>query len=119
LEPLKERIAIKALHPKPQEVDRELLARVEALGASLRPTPVVRLVHPRLNLFAKLEYNNVVGSLKADREAQRKHRLHSDQLPKPAKQKQSAARRKTGAQGKSAATHKALSRAGRGVQQVA
>jgi hypothetical protein len=63
-EPLKERIAIKALHPKPQEVDRELLARVDALGASLRPTTVVRLVHPRLNLFAKLEYNNVVGSLK-------------------------------------------------------
>ncbi|MGA9578560.1 MAG: hypothetical protein WBV90_13165 [Terrimicrobiaceae bacterium] len=30
----------------------------------MRPTPVVRLVHPRLNLFAKLEYNNVVGSLK-------------------------------------------------------
>jgi len=24
----------------------------------------VRLVHLRLNLFAKLEYNNVVGSLK-------------------------------------------------------
>jgi len=52
-------------------------------------------------------------------EALRKHRLHSDQVPKPAKQKQSAARRKTGAQGKSAATHKALSRAGRRVQQVA
>jgi hypothetical protein len=67
MEPLKERIAIKALHRKPQEVDRELLARVEALGASLRPTPVVRLVHSRLNLFAKLEYNNVVGSLKVDR----------------------------------------------------
>jgi hypothetical protein len=47
MEPLKERIAIKALRPKPQEVDRELLARVEALGASLRPTPVVPLVHPR------------------------------------------------------------------------
>jgi hypothetical protein len=25
MEPLKERIAIKALHPKPQEVDRKLL----------------------------------------------------------------------------------------------
>jgi hypothetical protein len=62
-EPLKGRIAIKALHPKPQEVNRELLARVDALGASLRPTTVVRLVHPRLNLFAKLDYNNN-GSLK-------------------------------------------------------
>jgi N-[(2S)-2-amino-2-carboxyethyl]-L-glutamate dehydrogenase len=29
-----------------------LLARVEALGAALRPTPVVRLAHPRLRLFA-------------------------------------------------------------------
>ena len=38
MEPLKERIAIKALHPKLQEVDRELLARVDGLGASLRPT---------------------------------------------------------------------------------
>ena len=44
----------------------------------MRPTPVVRLVHPRLNLFAKLEYNNVVGSLMADREALREHRPHSD-----------------------------------------
>jgi hypothetical protein len=33
----------------------------------LRPTPVVRLVHLRLNLVAKLEYNNVVGSFKVDR----------------------------------------------------
>jgi cysteine synthase A len=41
-----------------------LLTRVEALVEVLRPTPVVRLAHPRLNLFAKLEYLNVVGSLK-------------------------------------------------------
>jgi N-(2-amino-2-carboxyethyl)-L-glutamate synthase len=45
-------------------VDQDLLARVEALGAALRPTPVVRLAHPRLHLFAKLEYHSVVGSLK-------------------------------------------------------
>jgi 2,3-diaminopropionate biosynthesis protein SbnA len=45
-------------------VDRELLARVEALGAALRPTPIVSLAHPRLSLFAKLEYHSVVGSLK-------------------------------------------------------
>lgn len=64
MEPLKERIAEQAPRPKPRVVDRELLDRVEALGASLRPTPVVRLAHPRLNLFAKLEYNSVVGSLK-------------------------------------------------------
>jgi 2,3-diaminopropionate biosynthesis protein SbnA len=49
---------------KREGVDQELLARVEALGAALRPTPVVRLANPRLNLFAKLEYNSVVGSLK-------------------------------------------------------
>jgi N-(2-amino-2-carboxyethyl)-L-glutamate synthase len=45
-------------------VDYELLARVEDLGAALRPTPVVRLAHPHLNLFAKLEYHSVVGSIK-------------------------------------------------------
>ena len=39
---------MKTLHVKHQGVDRELLARVEALGATLRPTPVVRLAHPRL-----------------------------------------------------------------------
>jgi hypothetical protein len=62
--PLEGVIAGKALHAKRQGVDRELLARVEALGAALRPTPVVRLAHPRLHLFAKLEYQSVVGSLK-------------------------------------------------------
>ena len=62
--PLEGVIAGKALHAKREGVDRELLARVEALGAALRPTPVVRLAHPRLNLFAKLEYHSVVGSLK-------------------------------------------------------
>ena len=64
MEPLKEPIAIKARHRSLKSSNRELLARVAALGASLRPTPVVRLVHPRLNLFAKLGYNNVAGSLK-------------------------------------------------------
>jgi 2,3-diaminopropionate biosynthesis protein SbnA len=49
---------------KRRGVDQELLARVEALGAALGPTPVVRLAHPRLHLFAKLEYHSVVGSLK-------------------------------------------------------
>ena len=62
--PLERAVAGKALHAKRKEVDPELLARVEALGASLRPTPVVRLAHPRLHLFAKLEYHSVVGSLK-------------------------------------------------------
>ena len=54
----------KVLYGVSAGVDRELLARVEALGSALRPTPVVRLAHPRLNLFAKLEFHSVVGSLK-------------------------------------------------------
>ncbi len=62
--PLEGAVAGKALHAKRKEVDPELLARVEALGAVLRPTPVVRLEHPRLHLFAKLEYHSVVGSIK-------------------------------------------------------
>jgi hypothetical protein len=63
MEPLKERIAIKALH-------RSLRRSIRAAGScrgrgrSVRPTPFVRLVHLRLNLFAMLEYDNVVGSLK-------------------------------------------------------
>ena len=44
--------AAKALHAKREGVDRELLARVEALGAALRPTPVVRLAHPRFLGYA-------------------------------------------------------------------
>jgi N-(2-amino-2-carboxyethyl)-L-glutamate synthase len=64
MEPLEHVIATNALHAVREGVDRELLARVEALGSALRPTPVVRLPHPRLNLFAKLEYHSVVGSLK-------------------------------------------------------
>lgn len=119
MEPLKERIAIKALHPKPQEVDRELLARVEVLGASLRPTTVVRLVHPRLNLFAKLEYNNVVGSLKADPRSPARAsaafgpgaETGETETVRGAPQDWSA--RQIGGD------PKALSRAGRGVQQVA
>jgi cysteine synthase A len=57
-------MSIETRHSKREAVDHGLLARVEALGAALRPTPVVRLAHPRLNLFAKLEYQSVVGSLK-------------------------------------------------------
>jgi hypothetical protein len=47
MESLKERIAIKARHRSLKSSNRELLARVAVLGASLRPTPVVRLVHLR------------------------------------------------------------------------
>ena len=52
--------------PKPQEVDRELLTRSRP-SRLLETHPVGALVHLRLNLFAKLEDNNVVGSLKVDR----------------------------------------------------
>jgi 2,3-diaminopropionate biosynthesis protein SbnA len=57
-------MGIETCDSKRRGVDQDLLARVETLGAALRPTPVVRLAHPRLNLFAKLEYHSVVGSLK-------------------------------------------------------
>ena len=57
-------MGVKTGNSRHSGVDQVLLARVEALGAALRPTPVVRLANPRLNLFAKLEYLSVVGSLK-------------------------------------------------------
>jgi len=44
--------------------NQRLLKRVEDLGAILRPTPVVRLRYPCMNLYAKLEYCSVVGSIK-------------------------------------------------------
>jgi hypothetical protein len=53
---------IRTLDSRHPGVDQVLLARVETLGAALRPTPVVRLANPHLNLFAKLEYLCVVGS---------------------------------------------------------
>lgn len=62
--PLEGAVAGPALQAERARVDLELQARVEALGASLRPTPVVRLAHPRLRLFAKLEYQSFVGSIK-------------------------------------------------------
>jgi cysteine synthase A len=45
-----------------------LLQRVERLGRLLRPTPLVPVVVPGVNLFAKLEYVNPIGSIK-DRSA--------------------------------------------------
>jgi cysteine synthase A len=57
-------LAVETGDSRRRGVDADLLARVEALGAALRPTPVVRLAHPCLNLFAKLEFQSVVGSLK-------------------------------------------------------
>lgn len=41
-----------------------LVARLERLGQILRPTPHVPLVVPGINLFAKLEYLNPIGSIK-------------------------------------------------------
>src|SRR3954466_15464159 len=38
--------------------------RLERLGNMLRPTPHVPLALPGMNLFAKLEYVNPVGSIK-------------------------------------------------------
>jgi N-(2-amino-2-carboxyethyl)-L-glutamate synthase len=41
-----------------------LVTRLEQLGMTLRPTPHVRLAVEHMNLFAKLEYVNPVGSIK-------------------------------------------------------
>ncbi|HEV2670488.1 MAG TPA: 2,3-diaminopropionate biosynthesis protein SbnA [Gemmatimonadales bacterium] len=41
-----------------------LVARLEQLGKTLRPTPHVPLAMPGMHLFAKLEYVNPVGSIK-------------------------------------------------------
>jgi N-(2-amino-2-carboxyethyl)-L-glutamate synthase len=41
-----------------------LLTRLEQLGRTLRPTPHVPLAVEHMNLFAKLEYMNPVGSIK-------------------------------------------------------
>src|SRR5256714_2550589 len=41
-----------------------LVTRLEQLGKTLRPTPHVPLAMEHMNLFAKLEYVNPVGSIK-------------------------------------------------------
>src|SRR5947208_5291911 len=41
-----------------------LVTRLEQLGKTLRPTPHVHLAMEHMNLFAKLEYVNPVGSIK-------------------------------------------------------
>src|SRR5262249_22190858 len=48
---------------KPQPVP-PLVTRLEQLGKMLRPTPHVPLAVEGMNLFAKLEYVNPVGSIK-------------------------------------------------------
>ena len=48
----------------PASSQQELLVRVETLLRLMRPTPIVELHVPGIELRAKLEYSNVVGSLK-------------------------------------------------------
>jgi len=52
-----------AVGPRPQR-DSSLVARLEQLRATLRPTPHIPLAVPGMRLFAKLEYVNPVGSIK-------------------------------------------------------
>src|SRR5574341_1700596 len=52
-----------AIRRKPQPAT-SLVARLEQLRKTLRPTPHVRLAVEGMNLFAKLEYVNPVGSIK-------------------------------------------------------
>ena len=56
-----------AIRRTPQPASR-LLARLEQLRRTLRPTPHVPLAVEGMSLFAKLEYTNPVGSIK-DRSA--------------------------------------------------
>lgn len=53
----------RSLDAKPRTVS-PLAARLERLRNTLRPTPVVPLAMKGVNLFAKLEYANPVGSIK-------------------------------------------------------
>lgn len=46
------------------KADPSLVARITALSGLMRETPVVRLQHERLELYAKLEFQNPFGSLK-------------------------------------------------------
>src|SRR6266545_3620102 len=55
--------AFPAVSPKSQPAPR-LVARLERLRQTLRPTPHVRLAVEGMRLFAKLEYVNPVGSIK-------------------------------------------------------
>src|SRR5882724_1289693 len=56
-------VTVRKAQPEP-----DIVKRLEQLRKTLRPTPHVRLVMPGMNLFAKLEYVNPVGSIK-DRSA--------------------------------------------------
>lgn len=47
-----------------RRVSSPLLSRLERLGRTLRPTPIVPLEVEGMRLFAKLEYTNPVGSIK-------------------------------------------------------
>jgi 2,3-diaminopropionate biosynthesis protein SbnA len=55
------RLAVVDSEPRPA---LRLVTRVELLRNTLRPTPHVPLAVPGMNLFAKLEYVNPVGSIK-------------------------------------------------------
>src|SRR5438046_7659201 len=52
-----------AVHRQPQWASR-LVTRLEQLRKTLRPTPHVPLAVEGMNLFAKLEYVNPIGSIK-------------------------------------------------------
>jgi N-(2-amino-2-carboxyethyl)-L-glutamate synthase len=55
--------SLPAIRRKPRPAT-DLVARVELIRKTLRPTPHVALAMPGMDLFAKLEYTNPVGSIK-------------------------------------------------------
>jgi len=57
------RVTLPGIRRKPEPA-WSLVSRLEQLRKTLRPTPHVRLAVEGMNLFAKLEYANPVGSIK-------------------------------------------------------
>src|SRR3989475_10232281 len=60
---ISDRGSLQVVAPEPQSTQR-LATRLELLRNPLRPTPHVPLAMEGMNLFAKLEYVNPVGSIK-------------------------------------------------------
>src|SRR3989475_9128039 len=60
---ISDRGSLQVVAPEPQSTQR-LATRLELLRSILRPTPHVQLAMEGMNLFAKLEYVNPIGSIK-------------------------------------------------------
>lgn len=61
-------LPVRTANSAPPETDRQLLRQLDSLQRLLRPTPIIPLTFEGLDLHAKLEYQNPIGSVK-DRSA--------------------------------------------------